>query len=234
MKKQAILPLIIIVSVLGWAGAISAQSTVGAEASASAEADSGGGLGQGLRNMVRGILGDDDASFVPPAAPEASLMMQANPTLEAPAPTRMMMQAKTTAAEDMSTMSVEALTAAELSAYTRELMREDNKIQSIETADTHVRITYAQPAKVLKFVSVVMKITVSTYIDGRVEVSYPWYAFAASKHSAELKAAVSNRVQPMTSVEATESFSLETQRALVDAMHVVLATEFSSSTGGDQ
>lgn len=235
MKKQAVI-LIGLTLALAAYSTVSAQILVQADASASAETNSGGGLGKGLNYMVKSILGDtgqsEPASAQSAPVPAAAMMMQVNTAADArlaPQPETMSLKSAMTAFN--ADAAIEPVTEESLHAYILELMREDSHIQSVDTSDTHVRVTYAVPAKVLGFVRVVLKITAGAYASGKTDVSYPWYSFAASRAAPELQTRLTEQVEPLIS---SESFTLEEQQTLIDAIHIALAGEFESSTGGDR
>lgn len=157
------------------------------------------------------------------AAPQ-TMMMQMNTHMDASGP-------EARSASLMSAKVAEPLTDEALYAYVSSLMDEDSNIQSIDTASTHVRVTYAVPSKVFGLVRVWLKITVGAYASGGTEVSYPWYTFAASKVSSDFRARVNDRIEPMIT---SESMNPDQQKSIIDEIHAMLAAEFGSSTRGDQ
>ncbi len=235
MKKEtAILGILLTAVVLFSITTVSAETIVQGEANTQGEINSGGGLGKGLNYMVRSILGESNESVVEmqiPVAPHATLMVEADSALQAntrmaPAPEAMMFKASFA-----SDAAIAPLTEADLHTYISALLSSDSNIQSVDTAETHVRITYAVPAKVFGFVPVTLRVTAGAYISGATEVAYPWYGFTMSRAVAEFKTMLAERIEP---VIPTTEFTLEDQKMLIDELHVALAAKFGSSTGGDR
>jgi hypothetical protein len=231
MKPRSVIFAIAIAVLPFCAGVVSAQTDTQAGATAEMYVHDGG-LGRGLSNMVKGILGETEAPQARYAAPaEPSVMMQM---------TALDSNASVTAAPQAATMSLKAANAettivpmsdSELSAYVHDLLIADSNIQSIDTSDTHVRVTYAVPSTVFRFVKVVLRVTVSANASGLADVSYPWYSFAASHAATDLRTDVSERVAPLIPGHA---FSPDEQRMLIDEIHLTLAARLGSSTGGDR
>ncbi len=238
MKKQTVISIVLLAA-LAAGTSVSAQTTVQADASADIESNTGGGLGKGISHMVRNILGDDAsteaATFAAPAAPEASLMMQAQSSgvvNAAPSPAPQAFKATFKSASFAAdTVQLAPMTKDDLRAYISGLLESDSNLQSVDTSESHVRVTYAVPAKIFRVVPVIMKVTAGAYASGGTDVSYPWYAFAASHASAAFKASLNTDVAPLI---PSGDFSLEDQKTLIDTLHVTLAATFGSSTRGDQ
>ena len=231
MKKQTALTSLFLAALILGGGTVSAQTAAQATTSTQAQVNTGGGLGKGINSMVRGILGDDSSQAQSGApAPEPSLMMQMNATMDSHvrvAPKAAAMSAKSVTDSD----AARAMTDTELGAYVHALLLQDSNIQSIDSADSHVRITYAVPSTVLRFVRVTLRMTVEASASGATEVTYPWYAFGSSRTISVLKADVAERVQPLIPKRA---FTPIEQKMLIDAIHVSLASKLGSSTGGDR
>ncbi len=231
MKKQRATAVFLAMSIVALSAA---SASAQMNASAQGEVNAGGGLGSGLNYMVKNILGESAAQSAP-VAPQ-TMMMQMNTAVDGAAeadmsapPQARTMSFKAAAANE--TMMVVALTEEGLHEHIQELLRNDDSLQSVDTAETHVRLAYAVPARAFGFVPVMAKITVGAYASGETRVSYPWYAFATKKLSNSFKAKVQERVKPLIT---SESFTLEQQQMLIDEIHLVLAGEFQSSTGRDQ
>lgn len=230
MKKQTTVTSIFLATLLLGAGTVFAQATV--QNSVGIET-SGGGLGKGINSMVRSILGEGEgqAEKKSAPAPEPSLRMQMNAVsdqampVSPPQASTMMMKA------EFSEQAVSPMTQAELNAYIRELLLQDSNIQSIDSSDTHVRITYTVPSKVFRVVKVTLRVTASAAVSGETSVTYPWYAFGATAALNDLRADLKSNVEPGI---PTESFTTDDQRTLIDALHVSLAAKLGSSTGGDR
>lgn len=228
MKKSTVVAGILVLAIAGFS-AMSASAQI--QSTTSAELNSGGGLGKGLNYMVRSILGDTQESAASVVAPQATtMMMQVNTaadTTTAPPQARSLKAAP----EAASLMMASALTEDGLHKHIQSLMRVDSNLQSVDTAETHVRLTYAFPVKAFGFVPVMARVTVGAYVSGRTEVSYPWYAFSTKTLSNEFKTRVKEHVVPLI---PPQEFTLEAQQTLINEIHVVLAGEFGSSTSGDQ
>ncbi len=223
MKKQTAITALLAISIVALS-AVSASAQV--QAALNAEMQTGG-LGSGLNSMVRNILGEQEAAQANSAA--QTMMMTA------PLPAALDMSAQSqpqaTHARTMSlkaevaadTLMVAALTEDDLHAYIQSLMEGDVGLLSVDTAETHVRVTYAADAKVFGIVPVMAKITVGAYASGETRVTYPWYAFATKRLSNEFKRSVQERIEPLIT---SESFTLEQQQILIDEMYLILSSEF--------
>lgn len=194
-----------------------------------------GGLGRGLDRMVRSILGESQESYEavsPQAAPTpTSMMMQANPAadMKAAAPTGRAMTFK--AAQTQETIEQVVVTEERLHEHIRTLLRDDSSLQSVDTAETHVRVTYTHPVKIFRFVPVTARITVAAYASGEVEIGYPWYAFATKTLARGFDTRVRAMVEPTV---PKGEFSLETQAALVDEIYTLLSETFGASVHGER
>ena len=231
MKKQTALTALFLVTLIMGGGTVLAQTAVQADTSTEADINTGGGLGKGINSMVRGILGDDSSQARSGApTPEPSLMMQMNATMDTRAPIAPQ-AAKMSAKSAPAAITAAAMTDADLGAYVHEQLAQDSNIQSIDTSDTHVRITYAVPSTVFRFVRVTLRVTVGASASGATEVTYPWYAFGSSAMIAELKRDVNENVAPLI---PKRTFTPDEQKTLIDGIHVALAAKLGSSTGGDR
>lgn len=230
MKKQTAYAAVFLTGLVLMTGSTSAQTNLSSEPGAG---PSSGGLGKGLSNMVRGILGEQESSgprYSVPAEPSLMMQMDAAADMgsfgEDMAPQTMMTSMKAANAAE----TIVPMTNEELSEYVHRLILEDSNIQSIDTADTHVRITYAVPSKVFRMVNVVLRVTVGAQVSGRTEVTYPWYAFATAGAASDLKKDVALKVSPLI---PSQPFTPDEQRLLIDAIHGTLAARLGTSTGGD-
>lgn len=234
MKKQTAITSIFLITLCIGAGTVFAQTSVDTSASLEAETNSGGGLGKGINSMVRSILGEteESAALYSAPTPEPSLMMQMNAAADQSAEARMVPEAATMSMKaGFAADTIIPMSKIELSDYIHDLLIQDSNVQSVDSSDTHVRLTYAVPSKVFRVVRVTMRVTVSATISGKTEVTYPWYAFASSAAVAELKSDVRERVLPLI---PSEPFTPDEQRVLIDELHLALAAKFGSSTGGDR
>ena len=233
MKKQTAFISILLVTLLVGAGTVFAQTS--AEESAEVSAASGGGLGKGINSMVRGILGEseNDAARKSAQPSEPSAMMQMNAVSDQGTNLRI-------ASPQSQTMSMKAAFVAdtvipmsdeELRAYIHDQMTQDSNIQSIDSSDTHVRITYTIPSKVFRVVKFTLRVTASATVSGETEVTYPWYAFAASSAVQELRVHLRENVEPLI---PRANFTPDEQRMLIDELHVSLAAQFGAPLGGDR
>lgn len=228
MNKMSVIPVIAAVSLMT-AGTVFAQATVQSDTRAQLNT---GGLGKGLNTMVRSILGDTESAQAKLASPpaEPSLMMQMNAAADvqsAGSPQARSMSFEASNAD----AAVVAMSDGELSAYVRELLLADSNLQSIDTSDTHVRVTYAVPSKVLRFVNVTLRITVSANAAKTTEVVYPWYAGLASNVRTDFKRRAATEIDGLI---PNHPFTPDEQRELIDRIHVMLAGEFGPSSGGDR
>ena len=229
MKKQTIYTVALISGLVLTTGSAFAQVDVSGNAGIEA-----GGLGKGLSNMVRGILGEQEASsgarFSAPAEPSVMMQMDAAADMNAQAPLApqaMTMSLKAAnAKETIVPMSVD-----ELAAYVHQLILSDSNIQSVDTSDSHVRVTYAVPSKVFRLMKVTLRVTVGAQASGQTEVTYPWYAFATARAASDLKTDMQERIVPLIPAHA---FTPDEQRMLIDEIHLMLEARLGSSTGGDR
>lgn len=233
MKKQTAITISILLALLTGAVSVSAQTS----AQTDAQAHVGGGLGTGISHMVQSILGDSAA-----VQSTTTVLLKTAAPVQAPTTPRPKAAAVPQAASlafkfaSTGTLSTQPLTTEDLNVYVHQLLHDDSRLQSVDTADTHVRLTYAVPSKIFGVMPVMVRVTVGTYASGGVDVAYPWYAFAAGL-SSDFKARMIDTIQPLhtsASSSAAVSFSPDQQKTYIDLIHMALATEFKSSTGGDK
>ena len=232
MKKQTAVTIAILVALLVGAGTVSAQTAVQADASSQTDVTTGGGLGKGIKSMVRGILGDEPTQTIDNApAAKPSVMMQINAKSDPNGSVHIAPQSAARAMKSAVRADAASMTDAQLSEYIHALILEDSNIQSIDSSDSHVRITYVVPSRVFRFLRITLRVTVGATASGATEVTYPWYAFDSTHTMAELKADVAAHVEQLIPKNA---FTPLEQKMLIDQIHVALVSKLGTSTAGDR
>jgi hypothetical protein len=220
MKKETAISIFaaILLASLSIAGA-SAQTAV----DLNAQVNTGGGLGKGLNSMVRNILGEEDEQQL--IAPQASLMMESNASadMSAPAPAARMLKADVSSATMAYSQVTAPMTDDDVSQLISALLIQDDRLQSVDASDTHVRMTYRTEGTVLRFIRVQIPVTAEAYISGQTSLSYPWYVRVPG--AGDMRARLDARIGSLIN---TESITPDNRALLINEMYAFFQTEMKS------
>lgn len=264
MQKNSFGPVIAIAAVMGlsiFSGSASAQSLIdlnlGAtsssetEASAVSEQDSGASASTSL-DANASASGSADAESSPR---DSSAMLSADVLLDGEVLniTRSAVSAGLGAdagaegeegeAQASITSSSDVSTNADLEAFARTMIREDENVEEVNFSGDMVEVRYREEGKFLALIPLDFTASAKAYADGRVEIDYPWYSFLTVKGSQEAetraKVAVDNaiRARAVGSVRAegeTENprFTAAESATVAAELHSVLrASEADAQEG---
>jgi hypothetical protein len=112
----------------------------------------------------------------------------------------------------------------DLSGYVAAQMKSDANVSSVDTASDHVALTYKEPAKLFGFIPVTIDTTATADASGNVTISYPWWAYLATKDNADVQAKVQDGVNATlgTNASATANANAQASAQLTAAQQAKL------------
>ncbi len=119
-------------------------------------------------------------------------------------------------------------------AYSQSISDSDSNVSDVSTNDTHVSVSYKEPAKFLGFISTHISVTAESDSSGKVKIKHPWYAFLMkTQNESSLQADAQVRAQSVTSAQAGATMSAQTKAALVQALYAALRSHVTASASAD-
>lgn len=142
-------------------------------------------------------------------------------------------------AEGEASSSSDVRTEADLSGFVATEISADENISKIETSSKNVSVTYNQPAKLFGIIPVTVKATATVSAEGKVDVTYPWFAFMLTTNEANLEASIRNRIGVTASVvsaataDADTGFAAATQAEIISEVRAAMEANLTADASAN-
>lgn len=119
----------------------------------------------------------------------------------------------------------------EVKAYVTHVMKTDADTAGAEASDKAVSLSYKARVKLFGLIPVFVNATATAKADGTTEVSYPWYAFLATKDSTSLEADVHEATAATLAshANADAGFDATTKAQLIEEIHSAMKANLEAN-----
>ena len=170
---------------------VNANANVGVSGSGSANGTSASGSSN--TNSGATVTGSSDTNGSDSSM--AGMDMSGSDSADLSVPlivTRADLDANTVQASNVSASNVQSKN--DLQGYVAAQLQSDQDLSAVDTASDHVAVTYMEPVKLFGFIPANANTTATVDENGNVTISYPWWAFLATKDNADLQTQVQSNV----------------------------------------
>jgi len=124
------------------------------------------------------------------------------------------------------------LTDGDLDAYAHGILAADDHIRRIDSASTHVALTYDERGWLLGFIPTTVEATAAVNADGTDQVTYPWYRFLMATNKDDVQARVDTAVETGMNdgtINLSGSFSASAQARVLGSLRGAMQSAYDAS-----
>ncbi|HEY9480904.1 MAG TPA: hypothetical protein VIR98_01555 [Candidatus Paceibacterota bacterium] len=120
-------------------------------------------------------------------------------------------------------------TTADLDAYARAVVKDDENVSKVEASADKVSVWYKEHGEFLGFIPVAVRTRATIYADGTVEIDRPWYdVLTTGKNEDAIKADIEATAGTIVRASGSGEFSSNLQARLVNAVRSVMKAHYEA------